>query len=233
MKNGHGEPVTIHISTQSAKDYEDNMVLYNLWSFVEEWEIRPFRLFWGYPSVCWKEYKSRDLLLGSGVNTVSGSTIDNILEINPSDRKLSEIYRITVKQNAISKQAYDYLTNIKKNAKQTGSIFSPIPLEIAGNITCTTDPGIPVIGYVDVSTTTKKQLYISHIDHLYEPPQLGWDCQLLTRQELYELFNVEVPERAPEFMVFQPAIGTSPELWVKKYCVECDGTAQKPNDWPN
>jgi hypothetical protein len=231
MKKGRGEPVTIHVSTRTSEDYDENIVLYYLWSYVEDWEIRPFLPHWNYPQVCWKEQKNNDLLLGSAAKTVSGNIIDKVVEIDPSDRRLSEMYRITVLQNAISKRAYDYFTNIKKNAKQTGSIFSPIPLELIGNITCTTDPDIPVIGYVDVSTTTKKQLYISHNDKLYEPPR--WDCNTYTANELFTLFGLEIPPIPGGYIMYQEPYFSMPALYVKEHCVECDGDAQKPDDWPN
>lgn len=236
MQKSRGEPVTIHVSTQSSTqssgEYNENTVLYYLWSYVENWEIIPILPRWGYPSVCWNEKKNTGLLLGSATKTVSGNLIDDVTEIDPSDSKLSDMYRITVKQNAISKQAYDYFSNIKKNAQQTGSIFSPIPLELKGNITCTTDPGIPVIGYVEVSTTTKKQLYISQRDNLYEPPPR--DCQIYTVDDLKKLFNTDqIPPIPSDYTLYQEAFYDSPALYAKKYCVECDGTTQKPDDWPN
>jgi len=232
MQKGRGEPVTIHVSTQSSEDYDKNSVLYYLWSYVEDWEIMPLLPLWGSPSVCWNEKKNNDLLLGSATQTVSGNLIDTVTEIDPSDSKLSEMYRITVKQNAISKQAYDYFSNIKKNAQQTGSIFSPIPLELKGNITCTTDSGMPVIGYVEVSTTTTKQLYISRNDNLYEPPT--WDCQTYTVDDLKKLLNTnQIPPIPSDYILYQDAFVSSAALYVKKHCVECDGTSQKPDDWPN
>lgn len=232
MKKGKGEPVTIHVSTQSSSDFDENTVLYYLWSYIEEWESSPLMPNQQYPSVCWYEAVNNDLLLGSASKTVSGNLIDNVVEIDPSDSKLSEMYRITVKQNAISKKAYDYFTNIKKNAQQTGSLFSPIPLEITGNITCTTDPDIPVIGYVDVSTTTSKQLYISRRDNLYEPPR--WDCQPLTAKELLEIHAVDVSrEIPPDYTIYQAGMFGNATLYIKKSCVECNGVAPKPDDWPN
>jgi len=231
MKKNVGEPVTIHVATKVSEDYDDNIVLYYLWSYQEDWEIKPFLPHWGYPSVCWNKVNSSDLLLGSAANTVSGSTIENITEIEPSNRKLSEMYRITVKQNAISKRAYEYFSNIKKNSQQTGSIFSPIPLELAGNITFATNPDIPVIGYVEVSTTTQKHRYISRGDNVYEPPY--WTCQPLPAAEIGELNEFLIPPTPPGWTLYQAAFPGMPALYVKNECVECDGAAQKPDDWPN
>jgi len=232
MQKSKGEPVTIHVSTQPSGDNANNAVLYYLWSYVEDWEIIPLLQRWGYPSICYNEKKNSDLLLGSATRTVAGNLIDTLLAIDPSDAKLSEMYRITVKQNAISKQAYDYLSNIKKNARQTGSIFSPIPLELVGNIVCTTDPAVPVIGYVDVSTTTTKQLYISRSDNVYEPP--SWDCQTYTTDDLRRIYNTDqIPPIPPEYTLYQEAFYGSSAIYVKNHCVECDGTSQKPDDWPN
>ena len=232
MKRDKGEPVTIHVATQSSEDFDDNIVLYYLWSFEENWEIRPPLPHWDYPSVCWYKAESTDILLGSATKTVSGSLIENINEIDPSDRKLSEMYQIMVKQNAISKRAYDYFSNIRKNSQHSGSIFSPIPLELTGNITCTTDPGIPVIGYVEVSTTTQKHRYISRRDNLYEPIQ--WNCQTFTVNELREIYNTtNIPPIPPDYTLYQEGFFGMPALYVKKDCVECNGKLPKPDDWPN
>ena len=228
MKRDRGEPVTIHVATQFSEGFDDSNVLYYLWSFIENWEIKPLLFHWDYPSVCWSEEQSSEILLGSAAKTVSGSTIENITEIEPSNRKLSEMYRITVKQNAISKRAYEYFSNIKKNSQQTGSIFSPIPMELAGNITCTTDPGKPVIGYVEVSTTTQNQRYISNRDNLYEPPY--WDCIALPLTEISEYDGFRIP---PGYTLYQEAYFSMPALYVKSVCVECNGAMPKPDDWPN
>ena len=210
-KRAQREPVNIYISTYSV----DNQVLYYRWTYKEDWEINSVYSVPGYPYFCWSTYKSREILLGSAEKTTFGQLTDKILELSPSDRKLSVLYRITVTQNAISKRAYDYFANIKKNSEQIGSIFAPIPSELRGNIVCTTDPTRPVIGYIEISSTTQKTMYISGKD-VYER---------------HSICTIEQFEEPPP-----PGSGYIPyeDGYVFVGCVDCTyyGTTPKPEDWP-
>ena len=213
-KRAKGEMVNIHVSTHSA----DNEVLYYRWSYKEDWEINSaYMMLPTYPYYCWGTNNSRDILLGSAEKTVFGQLTDKIIELSPSDRRLSVMYRIAVKQNAISKRAYDYFTNIKKNAENMGSLFAPVPSELRGNITCITDPRRPTIGYIDISSTTQKTTYILGSD-VYESP---WGC----RSQYFE----EPPASNLDY------ISVGDGYYIEKRCVDCTyyGTTQKPEDWPN
>jgi hypothetical protein len=144
----------------STKGYEHQPGYY-LWSYQEDWEIRAL----ANGDLCWRKDSSRVYLLGSterlSENTVRGQKIHTIFS---SDDRVSQRYRIQVKQNAIHKDAYDYFENQKKNSELSGSLFGVIPSELMGNIRCTTNPNIYVIGYVDVSTTTSDELYLNRRD---------------------------------------------------------------------
>jgi len=211
IKIGQGRPVMIHVATHSP----ENAVMYYRWSFKEDWEYHSEIHASGHPIICWSTANNRDILLGSAEKTVFGQITDKILDIPPSEERLSVLYRITVKQNAISKRAHDYFTNIKKNAENMGSIFAPTPSELRGNITCVTDPSRPVIGYIDVSSTTQKKRYISGKD-VYEKPYGG--CEPVENP----------PSPLPSYLV-----ETRTGIYYID-CVNCSykgGTPIKPNDW--
>ena len=220
-KRGKGQPVNIHIATHSS----DNQVMHYRWSYKEDWEINSDYnlLHSGYPYYCWNSYISKDLLLGSAEKTVFGQVTDKFFETSPSDRRFSVLYRIDVKQNAISKRAYDYLANIKKNAENIGSIFAPVPSELRGNITCTTDPSRPVIGYIDISSTTQTTRYISKSDNLYESDS---NCRIISEEILSEMFDGRIPDYY---------VKISEGYYIEVKCVNCTfyGTTLKPDDWPN
>ena len=229
IKRGRGQPVMIHVATHSP----DRQVLYYRWSYKEDWEINSDVVLEEYPYYCWNQSSNRDLLLGSAEKTVFGKVTEMLAEIPPSNRKLSVLYRINVRQNAISKRAYDYFANIKKNSQQSGSIFAPIPSELRGNIVCTTDPDRPVIGYVDVSTTTQKTRYISRRDNLYEPSRLDY-CDAVSIEYLIEIYGEdEWIDLIPGYFV--PLPPEMKEGYVHVECVDCTyyGTTQKPDDWPD
>jgi len=219
MKRALGQPVSIYIATHSP----ELKVLYYRWSYKEDWEINSTYFLADYPFYCWSSGSSRELLLGSAEKTVFGRIMDQLTEISPSDRKFSVLYRIDVKQNVISKRAYDYFANIKKNAEQRGSIFAPVPSELRGNITCITDPGRPVIGYVDISTTTQKRRYIRSWE-VYERPR---NCELISIESLLQWYGA-----IPSYYVPYPP---SSNTYVHVQCVDCSlyAATQKPEDWPN
>ena len=205
------EPIMIYVATHP----QENELMYFRWTYNEDWEYHSFVDLSndGYPHRCWSSANSRDILLSSAENTIFGQFAETIIEMPPSDRKLSVLYRITVTQNAISKRAHDYFANIKKNAEQMGSIFAPTPSELRGNIVCITDPSMPVIGYIDVSTATQKaQLYISG-KNVYEKPY----------RECMVIYN----NPPPSYIV----------QGYHRICVDCtwdgDGIPRKPNKWPD
>ena len=226
-KRGSGQPVNIHVATHSP----DNKILYYRWSYREDWEtVAEYRLD-PYPFYCWNTAVNRNMLLGSSEKTIFGRVTDILAEMPSTSRRLMELYRIDVTQNAISKRAHDYFANIKKNSQQSGSIFAPVPSELRGNITCITDPGRAVIGYIDVSTTTYKRRYIPRAENAYERPYSS--CGPLTLQEYCDKFGLgESLCRFPETWVPYGGGGVRIEI----HCVDCSywgGTNNKPEDWPN
>ena len=184
------------------------------------------------PYYCYNSVKSMGMLLGTSDKTVFGESADIITEIKPSDMRLSVLYRIVVKQNAISKRAYDYFLNIKKNSENIGTIFAPIPSEIRGNITCITDKRKPAVGYIDVSAVTQKIMYISKRDGLYEKHT---DCDIYT-QTMIDAMKSHPSDPPPGgFIGLKPLSGSADRSakYIRKTCADCRayGTTQKPSDW--
>ena len=228
-KRDNGQPVMIYVSAQ------DPNVLYYRWTYKEDWENHSKIFLEGYPNQCWGTSSSYGMVIGSAEQTVIGKLTDVLVEITPSSRKLSELYRINIKQNAISKRSYDYFSNIKKNTEQSGNIFAPIPSELRGNMTCTTDPARPVIGYVDVSSTTENLRYISYREGAYEQPHSS--CGIYSHEEICNIFGLFCEgsvQLGEEWMIFD--IREIPPLYVQIKCVDCTisgDTTQKPDDWPD
>ena len=240
-KKESGQPVNIHVSTHAP----DSTARYYRWSYIDVWVFRSnikynsdicgrcniyvshatnFCPICGirvrYPHYCWSSTSNTELLIGSTEKTGFGNVTEIIAEINPMDRKLSLLYRIEVMQYAISKRAFDYYTNIKKNAQQTGSLFAHIPAEIKGNISCITDPRRPVIGYMDVSTAVaSKKLYLK--------PDV-YEFSILQRECFPPVLYYPIP---PEYIIVPGAGVFYPE------CVDCELDGGNPifylpDDWP-
>ncbi len=170
---------------------------------------------------CWRRGVSNFLILESTARLKDNIIRNKVIhEISPTNNRLSELYYIEVKQHLISKEAYEYFSNLQKNAEEMGSLFAPIPSETRGNMYCLEDD-IPVIGFVDVSTNTTAHMYIYRTDRLYERPN--------SRCELY--FE-QVPGTLPYFFSEHDGV----IIYATNECIDCTllgGSKDKPSFWPN
>lgn len=230
-------PVYICVTTH------DNKVepTYYKWTYQEIWEFHvdlfanagflddKFTLFQKHTSkntyYCWGRDSSKAMLLES-TNKLTVNLIykRKLIEIPRDHDKLTMLYYIDVKQNRIRKEAYDYFVNLQRNIEQAGSIFSPIPSERRGNISCVSDPKEWVIGYVDVTNTTIMKRFMPELRDFYET---SYDCakNILTGI-------------APDGYTYYIYSGspTTPNIYAPFRCVDCihdgRGTKNKPSWWP-
>lgn len=234
LKKAKGEPVIVSVSTHDSQ----NDIRYYRWSFKEIWEINATMFTDGrinddgsieyYDHLtsnnryyCWDRDSSKTLLLASS-ELLTSNTIHQkkLMEFSPSDSRISVLYYINVRQNMIRKEAYDYFTNLQKNIEQTGSIFAPIPSEMKGNITCTTDPDLPVIGYIEVSKETVLERFISPAG-LYETP-------FSLCEEVEDPMLLDGPYN---IVSFEPI-----RTYAPLRCIDClylGGKKNRPDFWPN
>ncbi|MDR1259487.1 MAG: DUF4249 domain-containing protein [Tannerellaceae bacterium] len=191
-KKGRGEPVIVSVTSHGSGEQS----IYYRWSFLETWEVKSEYALWGYfPSgtreaspanliwfgsltlkrpdnfyYCWGRDSSKALMIATSEVLAENLIYQHpLITISCDNEKLSILYNLEVYQTAIRKEAYDYFSNMQTNVEQSGSIFSPIPGEINGNIRCLTDPGCPVIGFVEVTSVTRKDIFIPENGLYYEP----------------------------------------------------------------
>ena len=113
---------------------------------------------------CWASDIQSDILLGSSAKLSQDVIYQSPLEvIPPSSEKIESRYSIQVKQYAMTSDSYNYFTQLKKNTEELGSIFDAQPSQLTGNVHCTTDATLPVIGYITAGTIQKKRIYIDKI----------------------------------------------------------------------
>ena len=159
----------------NAKDPSNNTVYYR-WDYEETWEIRsvygPTIIYENgrirdrvFPqenvSICWKNNLSTNIILANSLRLKSDIINEApILFIPLGDEKLLWRYSVLVRQYAMDKEAYNFFDLMKRNSEDIGSIFSPQPSEIKGNIHCVTDPAEFVVGFVTASTVPEKRIFI-------------------------------------------------------------------------
>ncbi|HEY1061610.1 MAG TPA: DUF4249 domain-containing protein [Daejeonella sp.] len=172
-RDGVGLYVDAHDSNNNTKYYQ--------WDYVETWEQRSV----GYSDyvyntvsssigsrdyaeilkmfTCWKNESSTNILISSTTKLSSDVVDDFQLALIPNrSEKLGVRYSILVKQYAIGKEAYDYLTLMKRNSEQLGSIFDNQPTDIIGNIKCISNPDERVIGFLNISQIIEKRIFINN-----------------------------------------------------------------------
>ncbi len=237
IKKGEGQPVFMCVNTH---DPQSNSRYYR-WSYRETWEVKA-ELFanalWVDGSVlelnlhtsnniyyCWGRDSSKVLLLGSTEKLTENIVSEKrLVEIPCNNDRLSIMYHIEVEQMQIRKETYDYWSNLQKNIEQTGSIFTPMPSEMKGNIRCISTPELPVIGYMEVATITKKDRYFPENAGLYEAPKKT--CGYLITDD---------PDYAPPNYYYYEYYPPK-ESYAPRSCVDCrikeKASKNRPENWP-
>ncbi|MDR3696349.1 DUF4249 domain-containing protein [Mucilaginibacter sp.] len=114
---------------------------------------------------CWVTDTASTIVLGSSAKLSQDIISDQAVIAIPFNAEKGFIrYSILVKQYALTADAYNYFTLLKKNTEQLGGIFDAQPSALRGNIHCTSNPAEPVIGYITAGTTTQKRIFIDHND---------------------------------------------------------------------
>jgi hypothetical protein len=153
-----------------------NNTKYYKWDYDETWEIRShYMAQYQYvggttiiPSIipynyqCWKYGSSNTINIASTAQLTSDVVSEAPIQFIPNgSEKLSVRYSILVKQQSLTKEAYEYLKLMKKNTESIGSIFDPLPSELKGNIYCISNPGEGVVGYLTASAFSQKRFFIT------------------------------------------------------------------------
>jgi Domain of unknown function (DUF4249) len=182
---------------------------------------------------CWQSDTSSSLLLGSSAKLSEDVIHLPIHFIEAGSQKLGIMYSIIVVQNALSKEAYEFLEKMKKNTEQLGSIFDPQPSQLSGNIHCVSDPSELVVGFVHISNYVEKRIFIAKDDlpaWVYKPV-----CNPVEILNVSDSIRDQSNGRYPAYISLA-AIGPNPAtvLFAEHECIDCTltGTNKKPAFWP-
>jgi len=171
IDNNNG--ITIYTTAHDAS----GTTQYYRWEFTETWEHRSrdssmliyeaslrdlrYRLPSEQLYRCWNTNISGEILITSTAGLSADLVYEKpITSIPYASPKLSKVYSILVKQYALTKDAYEYWDNLKKNTEELGSIFDPQPFADYGNMHCITDATEPVLGYISACSVAQQRIYI-------------------------------------------------------------------------
>ena len=180
---------------------------------------------------CWGKLKSGSILLGSTVKLSSDVIKDLPLNRVPiSTNKLFIKYSILVKQYGLSRQAFEYWTDLAKTTQGTGSLFDVLPSQITGNIRNVANPHVLAFGYFSAATEETRRLTVS--------PRLG------TFPRCTEPDTIPIacsPRSADECALTTPKLiltywgpRSDSVLVAAHSCADCrlqGGTTQRPSYW--
>jgi len=223
----------------------NNNTRYYRWEYSETWEYHAF-----YESdlkyengriinlpdslltfVCWSSDASGSIILG---NTTALSedkvSYQTLLVLPNASPKASVKYSINVKQVALTEDAYNFWSILRKNTELTGTLFDPQPSQLPGNIKSVTNPGERVIGYISVGGVSEKRIYIKNT----ELP--GWPIRPAEEFSCKTLDPMPNPlEFLDQDTTYGPAYFLSGALLLaKKNCMDCrrrGGSTVRPAFW--
>lgn len=231
--------VKIYVNTH---DFENNNQFYK-WDFVETYEFNA--AYYSYLEyvdgefiirsqenqiyTCWQTDNATSILLGSTAALSENIIYQKPITSVPFGVKLSEKYSILVSQYSLSKEAYFYFENMKKNSEELGSFYDAQPTEITGNIYAVDNPEEPVIGYVYASNIAQKRIFIGNkeLDYLYKDTACPEDVVVLlepgSEEELF-VRGSNIPIMFNEF---------GQVLYTNSYCGSCKvrGSTIRPPFW--
>jgi hypothetical protein len=180
----------IYVNTHDAT----NNTRYYRWDYSEAWrfhtrfqsdfivdavtkQVRPRRSEENVYT-CFTGDNSSNIIIGSSAKLAQDVIYQGLITTIPHDaEKISVRYSILLKQYALTKAGYQFWESLRKNTEQLGSIFDAQPTQLQGNIHCTSDPAEPVIGYISITNTQSKRIFI---DNTQLPPdwlaKYPYDC---------------------------------------------------------
>ncbi|MFA6276304.1 MAG: DUF4249 domain-containing protein [Pedobacter sp.] len=232
--------VQLHVSTHDS----NNKTIFYRWEFEDAWIFYAknksnliYKPGQGIVSrqatleniyQCWGSGKSNAIILGSSAKLSQDVIHQSPLILIPSNsEKLEEKYSILVKQYALTKEAYDFWENLRKNTENLGSIFDAQPSQLTGNVHNTADTSEPVIGFIGAGTIQQQRIYVTNDKLPNWIATFPYDCG--TPEEVLPAFYYRFNDGT-----FIPIEFSSNGITgTRRECADCTlrGANKKPNFW--
>ncbi|HEX3386409.1 MAG TPA: DUF4249 domain-containing protein [Mucilaginibacter sp.] len=169
-----GQGLDVYVNTHD----QTNNTRYYRWEYQETWIFHSFyrSLFASNGDTvtvrdqitqnitnCWSYDTSSNIIIASSARLAKSIIQKGLITFVPStSEKLESEYSILVRQYALSADAYNYYSILKKNTESLGSIFDPQPSTLTGNIHCINDPGKPAFGYITAGNVSSQRIFVNN-----------------------------------------------------------------------
>ncbi|MDP4147834.1 MAG: DUF4249 domain-containing protein [Bacteroidota bacterium] len=226
---------------------------YYMWSYDETWEYRSGEESMVYYDEtdhqihqrdssqqiyrCWRNYSSTSILTFS-TDKLSGDVVYEypLRYIPINSEPISVLYSILVRQYAVTRDGYEFLSLMRQNTESKGTIFDAQPSELSGNIHSLSNPGETVIGYISAGSVIQQRIFIAG----YQLPYWRYVFSCLDMDSL-----VPPAKFAKTFTdgLYIPVMANprdpspTPGYFANlEGCIDCrlqGGSTFKPSFWPN
>ena len=251
--------ISIHISTSNTDDGARGY----MWSYEEDWEFHAdinmntlnngillyndafFQLDKSKNPYyyCWQHRKSGNIFIYSTESLNENKVMGHeLFRIPIDDIRISYIYCVSIKQWCLSPEAYNYFRTVELHTEDTGGLFSPMPVEISGNVICTSNPEIKAHGYVIASNVKTKRLFIYASDFQNIIPEYsncfyryGWEDEKSSANWINSW--VEHMNKFGYVILTPQGYIDLQSIKYSRECVDCretkGATKKRPDFWPN
>lgn len=246
-----GDKIKIYVNTHN----DGEGTRYYFWKYIETWEYSSaFRSYYKYEDglfkfrdspdeiyYCWKMNPSTNINLATTAALEKDVVKDYLLrEYNLSSKEFQRKYSIQVIQHSLTKEAYEFWSQVRENTQGMGTLFDIQPSRVTGNIS--NENGKPAIGYFSVGTVQEARIYIRdnelpvrEIETDYK--FCGIDSLLIADFPSFEGKEIVV-DRLVEYIEQGPRV---PPLEIflgytisSRFCADCraqGGTNERPVFW--
>ncbi len=225
---------------------------YYMWKYEETWEhtaslVSRYKLIDGvvFPREqedmlyqCWTSQKSTQILVGN-TERLSSEVISDfpLTFITGGTIRISRRYSIIVQQQSLTKEAYEFWSQLQTLSEGLGGLFDSQPYQLAGNIH-SNDNNETVLGYFSGGATTEQRIFINYQDL---PGYLaGMREPAICDEDDIQSIDLEDLPSAPNSLLLIDPISSpagSPIIgytWAETYCLDCrtqGGGLVKPDFW--
>jgi hypothetical protein len=137
-----------------------NQIKFYRWKYTETWEFHlPYTL---VPNkICWVSNNSNEIKI-KNTTSLAEARIERfpINFISNLTDRLNVKYSILVNQYSLNEDEYQYWEKLQRITEQVGGLYDKIPSAIPNNVYCVDDPNEKVLGYLSVSASTSKRIFI-------------------------------------------------------------------------
>ncbi|MEJ7646291.1 MAG: DUF4249 domain-containing protein [Chryseolinea sp.] len=224
---------------------------YFRWTYEETWEYNaPF--FSSYKMVngeaferaqddriynCWDSHKSTGILVANSIRLSSNIISDFPLTfVSASSIKLNNRYSILVQQQTLTKEAYEFWSQLEKTSEDLGGLFDSQPYQLLGNIH--SESNADVLGYFSGGLVSEERIFIDYQELTYSLLALRPRPICNEQENIDSLYLADLPTTPNSVLlkdpIYQRGVGIIGYTWAESICLDCrlrGGTLQRPDFW--